>query len=112
MRNTTEGQDLAASVQCVLEENYFVLLNFVQKQTHMRAVSWLAVWRIFRQGDPAGVGGSRMQVSQTDREGTALSYNRGDFSRENRGLVSAFEWNLVRARLKIEVFWLTLDGRT
>ena len=31
-------KDLAASVQCVLEDNYFALLNFVQKQTHMRAV--------------------------------------------------------------------------
>ena len=31
-------KDLAASVQQVLEENYFALLNFVQKQTGMRAV--------------------------------------------------------------------------
>jgi carbamoyltransferase len=31
-------KDLAASVQFALEENYFALLNFVQKQTHMRAV--------------------------------------------------------------------------
>jgi len=31
-------KDLAASVQLVLEENYFALLNFVQKQTGMRTV--------------------------------------------------------------------------
>ena len=31
-------KDLAASVQLVLEENYFALLNFVQKQTAARAV--------------------------------------------------------------------------
>jgi carbamoyltransferase len=31
-------KDLAASVQLVLEENYFALLNFVQKQTGMKAV--------------------------------------------------------------------------
>jgi len=31
-------KDLAASVQLVLEENYFALLNFVQKQTHRKAV--------------------------------------------------------------------------
>jgi carbamoyltransferase len=31
-------QDLAASVQLVLEENYFALLNFVQKQTGAKAV--------------------------------------------------------------------------
>ena len=31
-------RDLAASVQLVLEENYFALLNFVQKQTGMKAV--------------------------------------------------------------------------
>lgn len=31
-------KDLAASVQLVLEENYFALLNFIQKQTGMRAV--------------------------------------------------------------------------
>src|SRR5262249_10870732 len=30
--------DLAASVQSVLEENYFVLLNHVQKQTRQKAV--------------------------------------------------------------------------
>src|SRR5579864_588907 len=34
-------KDLAASVQLVLEQNYFALLNFVQKQTGMKAV-WLA----------------------------------------------------------------------
>src|SRR5579864_5070557 len=31
-------KDLAASVQLVLEENYFALLSFVQKQTRMKAV--------------------------------------------------------------------------
>jgi carbamoyltransferase len=31
-------KDLAASVQLVLEENYFALLNFVQQQTGMKAV--------------------------------------------------------------------------
>jgi carbamoyltransferase len=31
-------KDLAASVQLVLEENYFALLNFVQRQTGVRAV--------------------------------------------------------------------------
>src|SRR5262249_47231371 len=31
-------KDLAASVQLVLEENYFALLNFVQKQTSQTAV--------------------------------------------------------------------------
>ena len=31
-------KDIAASVQLVLEENYFALLNFVQKKTGMRAV--------------------------------------------------------------------------
>jgi carbamoyltransferase len=31
-------KDLAASVQLVLEENYFALLNFVQKRTGMKAV--------------------------------------------------------------------------
>jgi carbamoyltransferase len=31
-------RDLAASVQLVLEENYFALLNFVQKQTHASRV--------------------------------------------------------------------------
>ena len=33
-----KDKDLAASVQLVLEENYFSLLNFVQKQTGMKAV--------------------------------------------------------------------------
>ena len=33
-----KDRDLAASVQLVLEENYFALLNFVQKQTRARAV--------------------------------------------------------------------------
>ncbi|MGI9074370.1 MAG: carbamoyltransferase N-terminal domain-containing protein [Bryobacteraceae bacterium] len=33
-----QHSDLAASVQAVLEENYFALLNFVQKQTKQRAI--------------------------------------------------------------------------
>jgi carbamoyltransferase len=33
-----KDKDLAASVQLVLEENYFALLNFVQKQTGMAAI--------------------------------------------------------------------------
>ena len=36
--------DLAASVQLVLEENYFALLNFVQKQTRRRTSVWPAAW--------------------------------------------------------------------
>lgn len=35
---TQRDKDLAASAQAVLEENFFALLNFVQKQTGMRAV--------------------------------------------------------------------------
>lgn len=35
---TQRHKDLAASAQAVLEKNYFTLLNFVQKQTGLRAV--------------------------------------------------------------------------
>ena len=35
---TQRDMDLAASAQAVLEENYFALLNFIQKQTGQRAV--------------------------------------------------------------------------
>jgi carbamoyltransferase len=35
---TQREMDLAASVQAVLEENYFALLNYVQKQTGLKAV--------------------------------------------------------------------------
>ena len=35
---SARDMDLAASVQLVLEENYFALLNFVQKQTGATAV--------------------------------------------------------------------------
>ncbi len=35
---TQRHRDLAASAQAVLEENYFALLNFVQKQTGLRSV--------------------------------------------------------------------------
>jgi carbamoyltransferase len=35
---TQRHKDLAASVQAVLEENYFALLNFVQQQTRLRTV--------------------------------------------------------------------------
>jgi carbamoyltransferase len=35
---TQRDMDLAASVQAVLEENYFALLNFIQKQTGQKAV--------------------------------------------------------------------------
>ena len=37
-RSSNEHTDLAASVQLVLEENYFALLNFVHKQTGATAV--------------------------------------------------------------------------
>ena len=38
LRSSRRDKDLAASVQMVLEENYFALLNFVQKQTGAKAV--------------------------------------------------------------------------
>ena len=36
--------DLAASVQLVLEENYFALLNFIQKQRGAAAFAKQAAW--------------------------------------------------------------------